>query len=275
MWKVLFRDWQLLIALGVVGTIVLIGVIGPLFVRDPQGFYWLPNQPPSEDFLLGTDPFGRDVLARLVVGTRTSLLVGAYAGLIGVVIGVAIGVVGGYMKGWAGEGLNLFTNMVMVFPVLPVLIILSAIFQRRSLLLVGTIIGLVSWPWAARCIRSQVLSLREREFVRLARISGDRSVKIAILEVMPYMLAYIVMVFVLMLGGAIGAEAGISMIGLGPTEAVSLGNLLFWSLVHEATRVGHWWTFLPPGIVITLFTAFSLIMHKRMDQIFNPRLRTW
>lgn len=89
------------------------------------------------------------------------------------------------------------------------------------------------------------------------------------------MLAYIVMAFVLMVAGAIGAEAGISMIGLGPTEAVSLGNLLFWALVHEATRVGHWWTFLPPGLVITLFAVSSLILHRRMDQIFNPRLRTW
>ncbi len=275
MWKVLLRDRQLLVATGIVALIVLTGVFGPLFVRNPHGFYWLPNQPPCDEFLLGTDPFGRDVLARLVVGTRTSLLVGAYAGLISVLIGVAIGVIGGYMKGVTGEALNLFTNIVMVFPMLPVLIIMAALFERRSLLLVGTIIGLVGWPWAARCIRSQVLSLREREFVRLARISGDRGAKIAVVEVMPYMLAYIVMAFVLMLGGAIGAEAGISMIGLGPTEAVSLGNLLFWALVHEATRVGHWWTFLPPGLVITLFTVFSLIMHKRMDQIFNPRLRTW
>lgn len=275
MWRRLVRDGQFLMALGVVGLIVGVGVLGPRFVRNPHAFVWLPNQPPSRQFLLGTDPFGRDVLARLVVGIRTSLLVGVYAGLIGVALGVTVGLVSGYMKGVAGETLNLLTNVVMVFPVLPVLIILAAIFERRSLVLVGTIIGVVSWPWAARCIRAQVLSLREREFVRLAKISGDRHVKIAFLEIMPYMLAYIVMVFVLMLGGAIGAEAGISMIGLGPTDAVSLGNLLFWAMVHEATRVGHWWTFLPPGLVLTLLTVFSLIMHKRMDQIFNPRLRTW
>jgi len=85
----------------------------------------------------------------------------------------------------------------------------------------------------------------------------------------------VVMVLVIIIGGAIMAEAGISMIGLGPTDVISLGNLLYWSLLHEATRVGHWWTFVPPGVVLTLFTTFSLIMHARMDHVFNPRLRTW
>lgn len=275
MLRVLLRDWQFLASATVVCAIVLTGLIGPMFVRDPQGFHGLPNQPPSRKFPLGTDPFGRDVLAQVVVGIRTSLYVGAFAGLIGVCIGVAIGVIGGYIKGWVGEVLNFFTNIVMVFPLLPVLIILAAIFERRSLLLVATIIGLVSWPWVARATRAQVLSLREREFVRLARISGEGSAKIALLEVMPYILAYVVMAFVLLVAGAIGSEAGISMIGLGPTEAVSLGNLLFWALAHEATRVGHWWTFLPPGLVITLLAVSSLILHRRMEQVFNPRLRTW
>jgi len=275
MWATLLRDRQFQLATGVLVLIVLVGIVGPGFVQDPSRFLGLPNHPPSARFLLGTDAFGRDVLARFVVGIRTSLLIGAYAGLIATLIAVVVGAVGAYIGGLIGEGADLLTNIVMMFPVLPLLIILSAVLEVRSIWLVGTMIALVSWPWAARCIRSQVLSLREREFVRLARISGDGRAKVALLEVMPNMLAYVVMVLVIIIGGAIMAEAGISMIGLGPTDVISLGNLLYWSLLHEATRVGHWWTFVPPGVVLTLFTTFSLIMHARMDHVFNPRLRTW
>jgi len=182
------------------------------------------------------------------------------------------------MGGLADEASNFVTNVMLVFPVLPLLLFLSYILQERSLFLVGLLIALTGWPWAARCIRSQVLSLKEREFVNLAKMSGMKTAATVITEVLPNMLAYILMVFVLLTGGAIIAEAGISAVGVGPDrfQTTTLGNMIF-SAIQYHPGVAHWsyvwWWFIPPGLVLTTLLSAIFVMHAGMDEVFNPRLR--
>lgn len=274
--EVLLKSRKFMIASGFMGLIIMLGIIGPMVTRDPnKKNYKRIFQPPSSEFILGTTTFGEDVFAQLCMGIRNSLIVGVLAGVLGTLIAVLFGALGPYKGGLADDISNFVTNIAIVFPILPLLIILAAILEHRSLFLVGGLIAVTSWPWAARSIRSQVLTLKEREFVNLARMSGMNDRRIVIEEILPNMLAYIMMVFVLLVGGAIIAEAGISMIGLGPYGTITLGQMLYWA-IHQ-TIAPHWWDgwwwFFPPGLVLTMFLSAVFVMHAGMDEIFNPRLR--
>jgi peptide/nickel transport system permease protein len=276
MWELLLHSRKFMIGLAIAGVVILLGVIGPMVTRNPTKMNFSAlSQPPNSEFLLGTTQFGEDVFAQLCSSIRNSLMMGAFAGVVGTLIAVLFGALGPYKGGLADEISGFVTNIVIVFPVLPLLIILSAVITERTLFLVGVMIALTSWPWAARSIRSQVLSLKEREFVNLARMSGMKDRTTVITEVLPNMLAYILMVFVLLTGGAILAEAAISMIGVGPPHALTLGQMLYWAM--NQTLKAHWWEswwwFLSPGIVLTLFLSAVFVMHAGMDEVFNPRLR--
>ena len=269
-----------MIGLCVFVAILIFGIIGPMVTRNPleqapaaRGFL-----PPSWEYPLGTNIFGEDLFAQLCTGTRNSMIVGAVAGIVGTLIAVLLGSVGPYKGGAADAISNFVTNVVIVFPTLPLLIVLAAILQQRSLLLVALLIGATSWPWAARSIRSQVLSLKEREFVDMARMSGMSDRKIAIREILPNMLAYTLMVFVIMFGIGVVAEAGISMLGVGPNPGtnVTLGTMLYWSRMLPISGAAWWltwWWFIPPGVMVAAVTTSIFVMHSGMDEVFNPKSR--
>jgi peptide/nickel transport system permease protein len=275
------RSRQFIIGIVIVLAIILFGIIVPIFARDPlQPNPYHVAEPPSSQYILGTGDLGEDIFAQLCTGTRNSLMIGAIAGGFATIIGVLVGGIGPYKSGLVDETSNAFTNVVMVFPMLPLLIILVALFGggNASMFLVATLIGLTSWPWAARCIRSQVLTLKEREFINVARMSGVKGRKIVITEIMPNMLAYIIIVFVVSLSIAILTEAGLSMIGLGPdpSSTVTLGTMLDFigtGSTQVALPWNYWWAFLPPGLVLTIFLLGVFIMQSGMDEVFNPRLR--
>lgn len=265
------------IALGVVIFIILLGVIGPFFTLNPDD--WNPPhggkryEEPSWDHKLGTDSFGYDVWAQTIYGIRHSLMVGVIAGLVGLIIAFLMGGIGGYSGGLFDEGLNIVSNVFLTLPMIPILIVLAVFFERRSLLLVAFIIAILIWPGAARAIRSQVLSLKERNFVDLAKITGKGSSSILFIEIFPNMFAYIFIQFCTMLGGAIVMEAGISLIGLGPTNVVTLGSMLHWSIANQAIHMSVWWWFLPPGIIVLFFTGSMIMMGSVIDDVLNPKLR--
>jgi peptide/nickel transport system permease protein len=282
MLELLVRSRKFLIGAAIVLGVALFGIIGPIFARNPLQ----PNpshvaEPPSSEFILGTGDLGEDIFAQLCTGTRNSLMIGAIAGGFATLIAVLVGGLGPYKGGQADETSNAFTNVVMVFPMLPLLIILAALFGggSASVFLVATLIGLTSWPWAARCIRSQVLTLKEREFINVSRMSGIKDRKIVITEIMPNMLAYIIVVFVVSLSIAVLTEAGLSMIGLGPdpTSNVTLGTMLDFigtGSTQIALPWNYWWAFVPPGLILTIFLVGVFIMQSGMDEVFNPRLRS-
>jgi len=254
--------------------IVMLGVIGPFVTRDPSEGAGGRYEPPSFKFLLGTDMAGRDIFAQLCVAIRDSLWVGIIAGLSSLIIAILIGGFLPYKRGLVDEGANLVTNIFLVLPELVILIIIAALLEGRSLVVVGILIGLFSWPWMARSIRSQILSLRERKFVDLARISGKSDLSIVVKEILPNMLAYVFLVFIIGIGSAIVVEAGISVIGLGPTIGFTLGKMLQWAISWEAIPQGIWWYFVPPGLILVILTGTLVMITAVIDDVLNPKVRT-
>lgn len=228
---------------------------------------------PSADAWLGTDNFGRDVLTQLMYGTRTSLIIGVIAGAVATLIGLLIGTVAGFRGGFVEEVLMAATNVVITIPSIVILILLSIAIPERSIIAMGFIIGITSWPWTARAVRAQASSLRTREHVDIARLSGAGTLSLIVWEIIPFMLSYIVMAFVLQLSSGILQEAALSMLGLGPAGNVSLGIMLQWALLWESVRTGAWWAFVPPALLLTLIAFSLLLLQSSIDEIFNPRLR--
>jgi peptide/nickel transport system permease protein len=276
MWELLLKSTKFRIGLLITIIIVGFGVIGPLFVGDPLAQdLAVAAQGPSAQHILGTTNFGEDVFAQLCYGIGNSLLVGLIAGGLGTLIAVLVGGIGPYRGGILDKITSLITNLAIILPLIPLFMIIAATVSGMTLVLVGVILGLTSWPWAARSIRSQVLTLKEREFINLARLSGQRGTRILVEEVLPNMLAYIMMVFVILTGTAILAESALSMIGVSTTPSVTLGYMLY--NARRVTRVPFWWYswwhFIPPGLVLTILLTAIFVMHSGMDEVFNPRLR--
>ncbi|GAA1432526.1 ABC transporter permease [Microlunatus lacustris] len=267
------RFW---VATALVLLTLFIGLIGPFIVRtDPDtvigGLYDSPSG--SLPLLLGTDNEGQSVLANLVYGTRTSLLVGLVAGLIASAIGLILGLVAGYQGGWLDDVISGLTNVALAIPSIVLVILLGIALNDRSSLALAFIIGITSWPWMARAVRAQSTSIRAREHIDVARLSGASWVSILTRDVLPYLLSYVVMAFVLQVSGAILAEAALSLLGLGPSGTTSLGVMLYWALQWGSIRTGAIWAFLPPTVMLTLIAFSLLLLQSSLDEVFNPRLR--
>ena len=266
---------RFLVAVTLLLLVVTFGVFGPLIFDkpNPMQIVGMLYDPPSDVAWLGTDNFGRDVFTQLMHGTRTSLSIGLVAGTIATLIGVTIGTIAGYKGGLIEELMMSFTNVVITIPSIVILILLSIAFRSRSILVMGIIIGVTTWPWTARAVRAQTSSLRTREHVDVARLSGAGTLSLIVTEIIPYMLSYIVMAFVLQLNSGILQEAALSMLGLGIERGVSLGIMLQWALLWESVRTGAWWAFVPPTLLLTLIAFSLLLLQSSIDEIFNPRLR--
>lgn len=267
---------RMAVSIALLGSILAFALVGPLVlhVTDPLRIVGGLYDSPSTEHWLGTDNFGRDVLAQLMYGTRSSLLVGAIAGGVAVIIGVFIGSVAGFRSGsFVEEGLMGVTNVVVSIPPLVVLILLSIALNTRSLVTMGIIIGITSWPWTARAVRAQSSSLRTRAHVDVARISGAGTFGLIAWEILPYMLSYLCLAFVLQLAAGILQEAALSLLGLGVSQGVSLGIMLHWALLWESVRTGAWWAFVPPTIMLTMISFGLLLLQTSLDEVFNPRLR--
>lgn len=268
------RNRKLVGGLAVVTVFLLAAVAGPWLVGDdPLAYVGPPAQAPSGEYPLGTTTFGQDVLAQFLHGLRATFLVGAVAALIAGVLGMLVGFTGGYRGGLVDEVLNMITNIVLVLPVLAVLMIIAAYLEVRSVEVQAVIIGLFSWPWVARAVRAQTMSLRTREFVDLARLSGAPVRRIILREIAPNMASYLFMVFILLFGGAVLFAATLDFIGLGPTDGISLGLMLNHAKQWSAMDLGLWWWFVPPGLGITAVVGALYIMNVGLDEVFNPKLR--
>ncbi|QDP95566.1 ABC transporter permease [Microlunatus elymi] len=267
------RFW---VALCFIIAVLVVGVIGPMVVKTSPDAVVGGLYDPPEGFgakMLGTDNQGQSVLANLVFGTRTSLIVGIIAGGIATGIGLIIGLFAGYLGGTVEDVLMGFTNVVLAIPAIVVVILLSVALPSRGVLILGVVIGITSWPWTARAVRAQATSVRTREHIDVARISGASLPSILLRDVLPYLLSYVVMAFVLQMSGAILTEAALSMLGLGPSGVVSLGIMLHWALVWGSVRVGAYWAFLPPTLMLTMIAFSLLLLQSSLDEVFNPRLR--
>jgi peptide/nickel transport system permease protein len=268
------RNAKLRIGVVIVFLFVVLALIGPLLTKYQPRDYVAPGvQPPSSEFWFGTTSFGEDVFTQFVYGLRATFIVGLIGGGLGTLIGILIGFIAGYRGGIVDEILNMFTNIVLVVPSLVVLLIIAAYLEVRGLLFESIFIGLFAWPWAARAIRSQTFSLRSRDFVDLARLSGMKPLKIIVTEIAPNMMSYLLLVFILQFGGAILTAATLDFIGLGPTNGVSLGLMMNNAVIYGALILRMWWWFIPPGLAITAIVGALYVTNVGLDEVFNPKLR--
>jgi peptide/nickel transport system permease protein len=226
---------------------------------------------------LGTDNFGRDVLTELVKATGVSLQLGLVAGTIATLIGLTLGLLGGYIGGWVDDVIMFITNLFTVIPGIVLLILLSFSIgqEKRGVVTIAVVIGLTSWVWTARAVRSQVVSLRNRDHVNLSKLSGHSIVHIIVADILPYIASYVVMAFILQIASAILAEASLSILGLGPrtTEVPTLGLMMNWAMIYQAQILGKWWAYFPVIVAIALITFSMNLMNTGLDQVFNPALR--
>ncbi|MFZ6026995.1 MAG: ABC transporter permease [Chloroflexota bacterium] len=226
---------------------------------------------------LGTDNFGRDVLTELVAATRVSLQIGFVAGTIATLIGLTLGLLAGYIGGLVDDILMFITNLFTVIPSLVLLILISVSIgqEQRGAVTIAAVIGFTAWVWTARAVRAQVVSLRNRDHVNLSKLSGHSIVYIIVVDILPYIASYVVMAFILQISSAILAEAGLSILGLGPrtTEVPTLGLMMNWAMIYQAHTLGKWWAYLPVLLTIALITFSMNLMNTGLDQVFNPALR--
>jgi peptide/nickel transport system permease protein len=243
-----------------------------------QSDYVNVNQVPNVRVLpLGTNSFGRDVLTELVKATSVSLQIGFVAGIIATLIGLTLGLLGGYVGGLADDTTMFATNLFTVIPAIVLLILISYSIgqEKRGAFTIAVVIGLTSWVWTARAVRAQVISLRNRDHVNLSKLSGHSIVHIILTDILPYIASYVVMALILQISTAILAEAGLSILGLGPktTLVPTLGLMLNWALIYQAPILGKWWAYLPVIVTIVLITFSMNLMNTGLDQVFNPALR--
>lgn len=244
----------------------------------PQTAYINVNKVPNVRVLpLGTDNFGRDVLTELIAATGVSLQIGLVAGTIATLIGLIFGLVSGYVGGFVDDAIMFVTNLFTVIPsfVLLILISFSISQDQRGAVTIAVVIGFTSWVWTARAVRSQVISLRNRDHVNLSKLSGHSITHIIFRDIFPYIASYVIMALILQISSGILAEAGLSILGLGPktTDVPTLGLMMNWAMIYQAHILGKWWAYFPVILTIALI-AFSMnLMNTGLDQVFNPALR--
>lgn len=226
---------------------------------------------------LGTDNFGRDALKELVSAAKTSLMIGLIAGVIATFIGLTTGLLSGYIGGFVDDFILFITNLFTVIPGFIILILISYGIgqENRGATTVAIVIGLTSWTWTTRSVRSQVISLRNRDHVNLSKLSGHSLIKIILADILPYIASYVVMALILQISTAILAEAQLSMLGLGPktSEIPTLGLMMNWAMLYSAHTHGYWWAYFPVLLIIALISFSLNLMNTGLDQVFNPTLR--
>lgn len=253
---------------------LLVGIFGPWIApHDPREPLFMPLSPPTSENWLGTTQAGQDVFSQLVYGTRTSLIVGILAGGLATIIGLVIGMIAGYAGGWVDEILSFFINVFLVIPTLPLMITFAAYSPIKGVATVIIVIGATGWAWGARVKRSQMISLRERDYITAAIFSGESMWRIVFREILPNMTSLIVASYIGAAGAAIGAEAGLSFIGVGDPNTISWGTMLYWADNSGALLTGQWGWLIPPGLALALLITSLTLVNFGVDAISNPHLR--
>ena len=275
-WRRVAPSWtpKLVIGLIIVGVIGLFGLIGPLFVGDPQAISDNGLQPPGNGYILGTTQIGQDVFAQLAYATRGSLSIGLLVGVMALVLSAFFGILGGYIGGYTDEGMSLFTNVMLVIPGLPLVIVISSYVQQKGIITIAVVLAITSWAASARVLRAQTLSLRNRDYVAAARVAGERPWRIITVEILPNLLPVIASQLVFAVIFAILGEAGLSFLGLGASGTQTWGTMLFYAQNASALRLGAWWWFVPPGLMIAMLGCGLSLINFSIDEIINPKLRT-
>ena len=275
-WSYGRRNPNLLVGLFILLIIVLLGFVGPLFVNtdNARPISAMSGLSPSLDNPLGTDDMGRDLFAVLIAGIPRALEIGLLAGAIGVGVGMILGFISGYLGGTVDAVIRGVVDTLLTVPGLVVLITIAATI--REVLSVGSlalVIALLAWMSPTRMIRAQVLSLRERAYVKMAKLNGMNTAQIIMRELLPNLLPYLAASYVGAVSGAVLASIGLEALGLGPQNDPTIGMTIYWAMTFSALIRGMWWWWAPPiTFIILLFIALFLVS-SGLDEVANPRLR--
>jgi len=254
---------------------VVLAAVPRLFtsITDPNKLAFAPAQPPSGDHLLGTTALGQDIWAQLVYGTRQSLVIALVAGFFATVLSVLVGVSAAYLGGLADEILSMITNIFLIIPTFPLIIILATYAGKGTLSVVLIVLVITGWSYGANQLRAQALSLRNRDFLESARVRGERRSYIILAEMLPTMTSLIVANF---LGAALYSvltAAGLQFLGLGDPNSISWGTMLYWSQNQQALQSGMPLWSLAPGLCVALLGVSFALLNYAFDEISNPALR--
>jgi peptide/nickel transport system permease protein len=264
----------LIIGVAILLFVVLFSLIGWLLV-DPHNAHVgavMPRRPPSGQYFLGTDAQGRDMLTMLVLGTPNTLKMGLIAGVIGVGLGLTLGLLAGNFGGLLDAGIRTIADALLTVPAIAILVIIAGNLDRMTTSVMALVVASLSWMFTTRTIRAQVLTIRERSYVEVARVNGQGEMEVLFREIMPNLLPFIVASFVGTVGSAILAVIGLEALGLGALEETTLGNTIFWAQQSAAVLRGYWWWWAPPIVMIAAIFLGLFLTSVGFDRFANPRL---
>lgn len=270
---VLWQNRKSRIGIILLAIFVAVSIFGPWLTPYKNSAHFQDMLGPSWHHFLGTTQTGQDVLSELISGTRLSVLVSLSVGAIATFLAMVVGITAGYLSGWVDEALSFLTNVFLVLPGLPLLIVLASYAPGSGMGLIVLIIGLTGWPWGARVLRSQVVTLRTRDFVVAARLSGDSVPRVISREVVPNMLSLVMANFLGASTAGLLAAVGLEFLGFGNPNQLSWGSMLYWAQNSSALLEGQWAWILAPGLCVALFGMALVLINFGFDAVSNPRLQ--
>jgi peptide/nickel transport system permease protein len=260
----------------ILAVFILVAIIGPWIAPyDPSAAtagQALPHGP-AGSHLLGTTQNGQDVLSQLLTGTRSTVTLGLLTGVIATTLAVLIGTTAGFLGGFADEGLSLLANVFLVLPALPLLVVILGYLPHSGELPTAIVLSALGWPWGARVIRAQTLSLRARDYVAAAREVGESTWRIIVFEILPGEVGLIAASFVTTFLYAVLTSVALAFIGVADLSNWSLGSMLYWAQNGNAVQLGAWWWYAPPGVAVALLGMSLVLLNFGLDELGNPRLR--
>ena len=267
-------DGTLIVGLTLLGLILAISVLGPLVsdVTLAQVGAVAPRRPPGAEYLLGTDAQGRDMLTLMLNATPNTLKMGLIAGVIGVGFGTLIGLIAGQFGGWVDSVISVISDSLMTVPAIAILVIIAGNLAEMTTWIMALVVASLSWMFTARTVRAQVLTVKERGYVEVARVNGMAPLEILFVEVMPNVAPYILASFVGTVSAAILATIGLEALGLGAQNEMTLGNTIYWAQQSSAVLRGFWWWWGPPIVVIAAIFVGLFLTSVGFDRFANPRL---
>ena len=274
LWRAISRSRKAVVGVVLMLVFVVVSIFpGQIAPYDPRAKEFTPDLGASWQHLLGTTAYGEDVFSQLVWGTRGSLVIALAVGALATALAVLVGVSAGYLGGASDGFLSLVTDVILVLPIFPLIIVIAAYEKNAGFLTLVVVLGVLGWSYGARQLRSQTLSLRRREFLESARVRGERKSYVILFEILPTMTSLIVATF---LGAALYAvltAAGLQFIGLGNPNSQSWGTMLYWAQNNEALFAGMPLWALAPGVCIALLGASFALLNYAFDEISSPALR--
>ncbi|MCC3654878.1 MULTISPECIES: ABC transporter permease [Streptomyces] len=268
------RNGKTATGLMILGLFVLLAVAGEwLAPYAPSAMSDDVLQPPSWKHPFGTTQTGQDIFSQVLVGTRGVLVVGFVAGFFATLLSVLVGVSSGFLSGIGDEVLSALTNIFLVLPGLPLIIIIASFLPDSGDMIIAMVISLTAWAWGARVLRAQTMSLRARDYVQAARATGESTWRIIVFEILPNLTAVIASGFVGTVIFAVLSEITLAFIGVADISHWNWGTILFWAQSNQALGQGAWWWFVPAGLCIALLGTALTLINFGIDEFVNPRLR--